>query len=54
MATIGQIAGVLGFAVLIIGIALFSVPAALIFAGLFMLAWSFMVAKTVANLSRKS
>lgn len=53
MATIGQIAGVLGFALTAFGIALHSLPAALIFAGLGMMAWSAVVAKTIANLTRK-
>lgn len=41
-------AGILGFALLVAGIALISIPAALIVAGALLMAWSAMFARAIA------
>jgi uncharacterized membrane protein YhhN len=41
--------GILGFASLVTGIALVSVPAALMIAGILLMAWSAMFARAIAN-----
>ncbi|MDD2728182.1 hypothetical protein [Malikia sp.] len=47
--TAAMVAGSIGFLLLVIGVGAIYWPAGLIIAGLFLLAWSFLVARAVAR-----
>lgn len=54
LAIVAWLAGLLGFGLLVYGVAMISAPAACIVAGLGLLAWSFLADRASAALTAKS